>query len=459
MNKEMNDIEQTTASDDTLFKPGSWFAKIDFINHLILFNNVVINVLSEKEGGKTSFNLLLQNNLDQQIKYCAITAQASSSKEYIIYELAKSLKLDEPKPNLACLLAHINAGKAHHLIIIDDAQYLPDDFIKEAIHLIKKQDNFGFFHLCLISDHSIIPILNRLPIKPSNDFIHTIELSSLNENETRAYVLQRLNDKQLIKKAPTDLELKQFYQLTKGNMSKINDKLDSFISSCTNKAKDKKIHMLQGASILICAAFVLKVSFWHFSPKTTLASDNTQHSVGVLSTINMPIMESKIVPIPINLTSEPRLLISKIPSLQDGSKKSQLVHFEFPKIPLNDFLKEEQETKTMALVDKVIVIPKMNHLNPKPVKNIASKSSSSPYTIQLLAARNSKKIQNLKQHNKFLADTQIRYFSNEQGIWYILILGAYKNRSEALSHIKKLPHDLAKLNPWIRSMSGLESIG
>ena len=35
----------------SLFKPSSWLSEIDFINHLVLFNNVLVTVLSEKSGG------------------------------------------------------------------------------------------------------------------------------------------------------------------------------------------------------------------------------------------------------------------------------------------------------------------------------------------------------------------------------------------------------------------------
>jgi hypothetical protein len=58
-----------------LLKPGSWLEKVDLINHLILFSNVLITVLSEKEGGKSSFGTLLQANLDPQIKSVSVAVK------------------------------------------------------------------------------------------------------------------------------------------------------------------------------------------------------------------------------------------------------------------------------------------------------------------------------------------------------------------------------------------------
>jgi len=118
----------------TLFKPGTWLAKIDFINHLILFNNVLITVLSENEGGKTSFNTLLQNNLDLQIKSIAMTVIAPCDRQNIIEDIAAQLHLNSDSgATMASIAKQVNERKAHVLVVIDDAQHLPEAFIKEMM--------------------------------------------------------------------------------------------------------------------------------------------------------------------------------------------------------------------------------------------------------------------------------------------------------------------------------------
>ncbi|MDI1352305.1 MAG: ATP-binding protein, partial [bacterium] len=188
-------------SPRTLFKPATWLAKIDFINHLILFNNVLITVLSEKNGGKTSFTTLLQSNLDDQIKSIFMTIKPPCDREQIISDMAAQLHLNyDSDADLANLAKQINERKAHVLLIIDDAHHLPEALITEMMWVIKNQEDFGFFHLCLVSDYSIIATLNNLAVDPFNNLIHSIELSSLNENETRIYVLQRAMSARLINK-------------------------------------------------------------------------------------------------------------------------------------------------------------------------------------------------------------------------------------------------------------------
>ncbi|HGF0880173.1 TPA: ATP-binding protein, partial [Legionella pneumophila] len=140
----------------TLFKPGAWLAKVDFINHLILFNNVLITILSEKEGGKTCFNSLLKSHLNQQIKSVSFKAKPPFDSQDIINEFARQLHLNNKDNNIGSLAAQINERKTHVLLIIDDAHHLPESFIKEVMIIIKNQEDFGFFHLCLISDYSIV---------------------------------------------------------------------------------------------------------------------------------------------------------------------------------------------------------------------------------------------------------------------------------------------------------------
>lgn len=192
-----------------LFKPGSWLAKIDFINHLIIFNNVLITVLSEKEGGKTSFGTLLQSNLDPQIKSVPMTVKPPCNRENVIKEIATQLHLNQDEnTDITSIVAQVNERKAHVLLLIDDAQHLPEYLIKEAMLAIKNQENFSFFHLCLLSDYSVVATLNQLTASFFDNLVHTIELGSLNESETRTYVLQRAMTAHVISKPLTDVQFK-----------------------------------------------------------------------------------------------------------------------------------------------------------------------------------------------------------------------------------------------------------
>ena len=491
----------------TLFKPGSWVSKIDFINHLILFNNVLITVLSEKEGGKTSFSTLLQNNLDQQIKSISMTVTPPCNIEEIINDIASQLHLNnDSQTNIASIVAQINERKAHVLLVIDDAQHLPEPFIKEVMLAIKGQEDFGFFHLCLVSDYSVVAALNTLAVDQFNNLIHTIELGALNESETRTYVLQRAMNAHLINRPLSDLQYKQFYQLTKGNLAKINSSLESFIFKCTTKKKSNPMLTLKKTSIAVIAAVTVGFSFMYFD-----IIDNKYSISNLTTTLNSVIptrTSDKLSDKPAFANKEQ--FASQIASWQDSSTR-QFVHNALPKKQiLDDFEDGEQNINTVALVDKVLVIPKVkistelfspapdqvalesklvpikennpmqfakleknpliqekiniqnNIIAQKKVvaqKKSAAQSNTKRYTIQLVASHKINDVHRFRKNNNLVAKTVVRHFTNTKGTWYILTLGEYESRNKAFLKTKKLPAELAKLNPWIRPVSGLTNVG
>ncbi|HAU1190711.1 TPA: SPOR domain-containing protein [Legionella pneumophila] len=467
----------------TLFKPGAWLAKIDFINHLILFNNVLITILSEKEGGKTCFNSLLKSNLNQQIKSVSFKANPPFSSQEIINELARQLHLNNKDNNIGTLAAQINERKAHVLLIIDDAHHLPESFIKEVMIIIKNQEDFGFFHLCLISDYSIVATLNNLAAEPFNNLIHTIELGALSEAETRTYVLQQAMASRLINRPLTDAQFKQFYHLTKGNLSKINTNLELFLSKCSNKKQNNKATILKGISLATSFAIVAGLSYFYFD-NLYKARNNTPKLPDLASVTTLPPIKDLIKKTPAQQSAPTQDSVSYIASWEDSSTR-QLVHYGLPKKQiLDDFMDEEDNLNTVAIVDKVVVIPKLkakniseqvaqaavsqsklppisHSLQTKSVREKPSikKIDSKLFTIQLAASHKVEDINRFKNQNKWLSQAKVRHFTNAKGSWYILTVGEYESRNQALLNIKKLPGELAKLNPWIRSVEGLSNIG
>lgn len=455
----------------TLFKPGSWIAKIDFINHLILFNNVLITVLSEKEGGKTCFSSLLQNNLDQQIKSVFMTVTPPCDRQSIINDISAQLHLNnDASTDIGSIVAQINERKAHVLLIIDNAQHLPESLIKEAMIAIKNQDNFGFFHLCLVSDYSVVATLNNLAVEQFNNLIHTIELGALNESETRTYVLQRAMATRLITRPLSDAQFKQFYQLTKGNLAKINSDLEAFIFKCSAPKQSTQWMTLKRTSAALSAVVIAAVSYLYFDGLNF--SHQPSELVNAPNTNNVATIQSE------------EQLASNIASWQDSSTR-QLVSFALPKKQILDDIDDDQSSNTVALVDKVVVIPTVKasvpitqHLvdvvkpmaestlvsisgfkDTKSVKKIIAKVSVNKFTIQLVASHKISDIHRLKQNNKLFSNSIVRQFTNAKGNWYVLTLGEFSSRNQAQTHIHKLSSGYAQFNPWIRPISGLSKIG
>lgn len=474
----------------TLFKPGSWLTKIDFINHLVLFNNVLVTVLSEKSGGKTSFSALLLNHLDQQIKPVFMSPQPPCDRNDFLGDIAAQLHLNiDADTNINALVAQINERKAPVLLVIDDAQHLPEDLIKEFLIAIHHQEDYGFFHLCLISDYSVLATLNNLAGDQFNNLIHTIELGSLNESETRTYVLQRAMAARLLTKPLTDNQFKKFYQITKGSIAKINQELESFVFKC---AAQKEISSASVVKRTIIAASILALAGVSYLYVNYLYSINKEKTV---LASNLPVIYQAMNG-QVDGVAYEEIASSYVPTWRDLAVV-QLVQNELPKRQVLDA--EEGATNTVALVDKVIVIPEIKkpqlgtevvhasihaayERQAKPVTRISSKAAlpakkliskpliskktivnsvarSSGFTIQLIASRNKNDVYRFKQSNKVYAATKIRHFTNQKGGWYILTIGEFSTRAEAVKKTQALPVQLSKLNPWVRPITGLTSAG
>lgn len=489
-----------------LFKPTSWLAKIDFINHLILFNNVLITVLSEKEGGKTSFNTLLQNNLDQQIKSVAMTLTPPCQPEEFITQIATELHLNyDQYTDIGSLVNQINERKAHVLLIIDNAQNLPEDLVKQMMLALKNQENFGFFHVCLVSDYSIVATLNHLAIDQFNNLVHTIELGPLNESETRTYVLQRAMNARLINRPLTDLQFKQFYQLTKGNLAKINSSLEAFIYQCGNPKKKNQFNTFRKAAVAASVLVAITASYLviDFKSEPTQLPQPIKEPVSVTATVGKK-LNTLFSGYTNKADSKP--MLSEIPFWLD-SAKHQFVEFALPtkqNLDLDLYAEEteEEDLNTVAVLDKVVIIPRLQPKRDVPAHNLVAdkpainantvvaiakaakpvahkiaaqqkmaktnspvkagkpvKSKAGSYTIQLAASHKAADVHRFKKNNPLLAKAKVRHFTNEKGDWYILTLGEFSSRGEAQGSVNKLPKALAKLSPWVRAVSGLDSVG
>lgn len=78
------------------------------------------------------------------------------------------------------------------------------------------------------------------------------------------------------------------------------------------------------------------------------------------------------------------------------------------------------------------------------------------YTLQLLGTHNQDTVQDFIRDQGSL--DAFSYFQAQHNgrDWYVVVYGEYRNRSEAIAAVENLPGDLASLNPWARSVRGIQ---
>lgn len=460
-----------------LLKPATWLSKIDFINHLILFNNVIISVLAEKNGGKTSFATLLQQQLDQQIKSLCLTIKTPCDRELLIAEIASQLHLKhDSQTDIDSLMMQINERKAHVLLILDEAQHIPESLLKEMMVAVKKQGEFGFFHVCLLSDYSLVATLNILAINQLNNLIHNIELGHLTENEARTYILQRAMTARLINRPLTDLQFRQYYHTTKGHLAKINNSMEAYITQCLTQKSAMPAVSIKKASVAISA--VVLAGFAYIYVENFFTSSHISDEMR--SPLTYQFKNSKE-----HGKTTPEL-ISYVPSLDDSVK--ELLQAQVTVGQNLDQLAQQENNQALTngqpVSTQAAILPSQHQPAPDDSKKLAvedqslqsslvaielsqknssvqstANSGSRQFTIQLAASHNMSDIHRFRSSHNLLSNTKVSHFTNQKGKWYVLTLGEFGNRSLAQEHINNLPNDLTKLKPWIRPVSGLTLVG
>lgn len=497
------DIKHEKHPIKTVFKPSSWLSKIDVINHLLLFKNVVITVLAEQGAGKTTFAHLLESGLESQVKPIAIQANSSFSTADFLAKLANVIGLEESiKIDFSIVVQQVNENKAQILVIIDDAQNLPEAFLEEALQLIKQQTSHSYFHLCLIADFSLAATLDKLEFQSFSDVIRRLEPGVLTEGETKTYLLNALPSPKRLDLTMTDKRLEQFYQLTGGNLARINNQMLNYFCSNACKPTLKSNSLLKRISVLaaVAATWLLFSYVWenHLllhsvykpaeEPELTVAESSIEPEILPSNLLSIPPLEPKLV-----LKSELPDIIqafnerpSQIPvwhvgAIQEPIRPSPL---RVTNIVLDDL---DEHDDSLVVMDRVVVIPK--NLQKRPVKVIneakkqkaiiqassiglaATKKAPSPlakskppllkgqFTIQLLASRNQNDIKHFIQTHPIKEKMRIGLTKRDGINWYVLTIGEYGQLNQAKKIIKNLPATFANYKPWVRSTSQLQAVG
>lgn len=449
-------------------KPDAWMVTINFIKRLVLDNNIMMAILAEQGNGKTTFASLLHAELEPYMKPHLITAGPLFNRAFFLQQLKELLGVNG-EAIIANFITSINERKAHVLLIIDDAHFLSPVFIEELLGEMQLQDNMGFFHVCLLSDFSLVPTLNKLGEERYQDKVHSIELGTLSEKETKLYLLQHLLPRQNIEKRVTDERVKQFYQLTAGHLVDINRQMKSFFNGKIMSSKKK---LLSPANVAVAMLAIMAAYVW-YTPHSRAISPERVVQTAQNEEVENQRLASEIEPI----------LYSYIPAYEIAAVRQAILPTPLRKsdlLAINEDDDEATSDDSLVILDRVIVAPKIVHPQEKPTaliktspatpakiesklikspKALQSIVSQSNYTIQLLASHNKKKLQYFVQAHGLQGKVQLRRSKRGGVEWYVLTFGEYKRRQNAINAFSQLPKEVTQYKPWVRALSEFKQLG
>ena len=286
-------------------------------------------------------------------------------------------------------------------------------------------------------------------------------MSPLKEPETHDYLFHRLKIAGLTGKNPfKSADIKSIHKVAGGLPGNINEKAHALLLNRLSREKSTS-HSIQLSgffkkSFLIIAGFLAVLSLVIFLFFFKEKKSN-------ISSVNLP---GPKIQVSSNLEKTAKKLpdfsasASSVVSSNSSEKATQLL--DKPKDNFNKTVssasvnsKDEpgKKKKQEKTVPKKLTKGKQIYR-----ENWLLAQNPSYYTIQLIGLQNEKSI--YKFVKKYKLFYHVAYYKTlyHKKDWYPLLYGAYPSRREALSAMKKLPQELGKLSPWIRSFSSIQQI-
>lgn len=180
---------------NTPFVIEAWQAHHHLLQHLILYNNVLMVMTGKDSTGKTTFANGFQASLSGQFLAHKITATenltAKALQRYIVQLFSlNSVGLDM-NDIVGGYLTQLQARKQHCVLIIDDAHLLSDEILQMLFYYISRQTDVAYLHFLLVGDSELIAYIED-QLGDKQDTVHFFELPSMTLNETTSYLSERL---------------------------------------------------------------------------------------------------------------------------------------------------------------------------------------------------------------------------------------------------------------------------
>ncbi|QDQ39121.1 AAA family ATPase [Legionella geestiana] len=440
-----------------VFKPASWMSCVNFINHLVAYNNVLIALMAEKNGGKSTFIGLLKGHLDARVRCVSVDAATASSHALLVEDFHKALGFDLAcESGLDALVAEINRRQEPVLLLIDNAQELSDSLIETLLALLHQQGAQGCFHVCLAADTASMPSLNQLARGVFRDMIHTITLGPLSEAETRTYVSTRLAPPGNARNWDFDKPMAEFYALTRGNVAQINARAAAYFSKSPRRRTFLRPGNTGYALLLIMA--MAAAFFWKAEVSQSRDAEPQSTSAAALPSFLAPVAmkDAKAT------EDTPVQLASVIPPLTDMALVQPLEVVEMRQnLARGDSVYEETE-EVSAVLDKVVVAPKQIALPAvRAREELAMAQSPSPkvvYTIQVLAGVHRDHLERVIRVYHLEKSATIHETRHHGKPWYILTLGNFQSSEAAQLALSQLPKQVVANRPWVRQLHVAETM-
>jgi DamX protein len=274
-----------------------WEHHLDLLQHLIRTENVLLAVFGQKGSGKTTLSRQLTAQIGDTMHVYCISAQVSINLTKMLEILQEGFNLpafdnELLEERLDNQISDLQFHEQTCVLLIDDAEELPEETLQALLYLIKQQSKTQMrLHVVLFGDHELQAKLAKLARQElSGDLIHSIELEPLTLEETRLYLQHRLKGRQLF----TSIMIEDIYQSSHGVPERINHFAEQLLlesrsehqmSTEPNIIKQHQTKIVGGTVLVVMLALVV-VFLERGAQHNNILAKETRPAVAFMQPVN-----------------------------------------------------------------------------------------------------------------------------------------------------------------------------
>lgn len=492
---------------------------IEFLADLDNYQKAMVLITGEPGVGKTTLLAQLVDKLPQDVQYQVLKGDECHGAEKLLAfieanfnaPIDKDINLNlYDKANLQ--LTHLQQINKRHLLVIDDAEQLPQDVQQILLHWVQQQlSGHVVLQIIMAGKPDMVEAMQDIASQHKPDetahIVNTLTLDAFDREEMQAYLAYRFSAAGLGSQ-PSPLranDLDYLYQESDGVAAKINQLTESLLRGYfmeqeheqhENKSPLLKRYIWWGCTIVVVAVLLI----WVLPMLQSRSTDN-------IKPISLPVQpqtnDSQYNPNPDytqpqndrrnqnnlgNASQNP----PQPSNYNNQAQPTQTDQAMQPGDQPNDTTSDQTaapEQQPTASSEPIVSAPvaatpasppapmhRKSVVHHKPVVHKSKRAHSvqavkpamtqveaqllkiNPhyYTIQLVGAyKKSDVIAFMRTHKIENEAVYFHTFFNSKS-WYVLITGDYASMDQAKAARAKLPAHLRNLKPWIRSFASVQ---
>ena len=229
-----------THEDRFLYLDAERRQRLQMLQHLTQYSNLLLMIVGERGIGKTSLLDRFVAEAKPEWQICRIQANALMDADQLLYDIALGFGLSAPPHDPSSLqdalfqhLLKLRERDRTPILIIDDAHELPRDALLAVFHLADAETAEGnLLRAILACEPQIETMLADPAFAPLRERItHTLDIPPFDKAGTAEYLAHRLAVAGYSGASPfDDKALEQIWQAAEGNPASINEAAHLWLS-------------------------------------------------------------------------------------------------------------------------------------------------------------------------------------------------------------------------------------